>query len=138
LLWPLRVHARYLLLEHVVRLPGHVADQPLYELVQAADIIAVPSREQTEWWPILAGWAARRPVVTTHDMARSLDLQHEKDSVLVYPNPGSFVWGVERLLFDPTFAQTVAQRGRQKLDEKFGWASTARQIQELMGVSQSR
>jgi glycosyltransferase involved in cell wall biosynthesis len=57
LLWPLRVYARYLLLEHAVRLVGHVTDQPMFELIQAADIITVPSREPTPWWPILAGWA---------------------------------------------------------------------------------
>src|SRR5262249_10342383 len=60
LYWPLRVYARYLLLEHAVRLVGHVEGEPLQELIQAADMIVVPSRESTPWWPIQAAWAARR------------------------------------------------------------------------------
>src|SRR5262249_60454978 len=40
--WPMRVYARYLLLEHAVRIVGHLADQAVNELIQAADIIAVP------------------------------------------------------------------------------------------------
>src|SRR5262249_20255850 len=72
LYWPLRVYTRYLLLEHAVRLAGHVEGQALYDLVRAADVIAVPSREPTPWWPILAGWAARRPLVATHNTAPGL------------------------------------------------------------------
>jgi D-inositol-3-phosphate glycosyltransferase len=136
--WPLRVHARYLLLEPVVRMVGSMEGAPLRELIQAADIIVAPSREQTEWWPILAGWASRRPVVTTHIMAKSLELKHEQDSVLIYPDPNSCVWGIERVLFDPELGRSMARRGRQKLDDRFGWGSVAAQIQELMAVPQAR
>ena len=54
--WPLKVYARYLLLEHAVRLPGNIEGDQMAELVQAADVIVVPSREGTPWWPILAAW----------------------------------------------------------------------------------
>jgi glycosyltransferase involved in cell wall biosynthesis len=110
----------------------------LNELFQAADIICVPSREQTEWWPILAGWASRRPVVTTHKMAAALELQHELDSVLIYADISSCVWGIERILFDAELGRTISQRGRKKLEQRFGWASLAGQIQELMGAPQAR
>jgi glycosyltransferase involved in cell wall biosynthesis len=133
LLWPLRVYARYLLLEHAVRLVGNVEGQALHELIQSADVIAVPSREATPWWPILAGWAARRPVVATHNAAVGL-LEHEKDSVLFYPSENSCVWGIERVLFDPGLGQSIGQRGQQKLEERFGWNSVAVQVEELMGV----
>jgi glycosyltransferase involved in cell wall biosynthesis len=128
--WPLRVYARYLLLENAIRLVGHVTDQPMYELIQAADIVAVPSREATPWWPILAGWAARRPVLATHDAAKKL-LAHEQDSVLVYPSENSIVWGVERLLYDPELRKSVGNAGRKKLESRFGWNAIAQQVEEL-------
>jgi glycosyltransferase involved in cell wall biosynthesis len=132
LYWPLRVYARYLLLEHAIRLVGSVEGQAAYELIQAADVIAVPSREQTPWWPILAGWAARRPVAATHHAAPAL-LEHEQDSVLFYPSENSCVWGIERLLFDVPFGQRLAQKGHAKLEERFGWNSVAVQLEQLMG-----
>lgn len=132
LFWPMKVHARYLLLEHAVRFAGDVQGQDLRELVAAADIVAVPSREQTEWWPILAGWAAQRPVLTTHAMAGALQLHHEQDSVLTYPNPSSCVWGIERLLFAPELARAIGVQGRRGLEERFGWAAVAAQLQALM------
>src|SRR5208282_3798929 len=52
LYWPLRVYARYLLLEYAVRLVGTVERQALNELIQAADLMVVPSRKATPWWPI--------------------------------------------------------------------------------------
>jgi glycosyltransferase involved in cell wall biosynthesis len=134
LLWPLRVYARYLLLEHAVRLVGSVTDQPMAELMQAANIVAVPSRESTPWWPILGGWAARRPVVATHDSAKSL-LDHEKDSVLVYPSENSIVWGLERVLYDPDLAKAIGQAGRQKLEARFGWSTLAEQVEEILASS---
>jgi len=134
LYWPLRVYTRYLLLEHAVRLVGHVGGQALAELVQAADVVAVPSRESTPWWPIQAAWAAGRPVVATHATAPGL-LEHEQDGVLFYPNENSAVWGVERVLFDVELARRLAQNGLRKLDERFGWNAVAAQVEELMGLA---
>jgi len=135
--WPLRVYARYLLLEHAVRLPGHVGGDALDELIQAADIIAVPSRETTPWWPILAGWAGRRPVIATHTAAPGL-LEHERDSILFYPNVNSCVWGIERVLFDADLGRTIATNGSRKLGERFGWGAVAAQVQELMATRAAR
>jgi len=129
--WPLRVYSRYLLLEHAVRLPGSVVGDALDELIQSADVIAVPSREPTPWWPILAAWAARRPVVTTHHMAPGL-VEHEQDAVLCYPNVPSCVWGIERVLFDPELARTMGDNGSRKLAERFGWGAVAAQVKELL------
>lgn len=134
LFWPLRVYTRYLLLEHAVRLVGHVTGQALAELVQAADVIAVPSRDSTPWWPIQAGWAAGRPVVATHAAAPGL-MDHEQDAVLFYPHENSAVWGVERVLYDRDLAEQLTENGRHKLDERFGWNAVAAQVQELIGVA---
>jgi glycosyltransferase involved in cell wall biosynthesis len=137
LFWPLRVYARYLLLEHAVRLPGSIQDDALAELVRAADMIVVPSRESTPWWPILAGWAAGRPVIASHQAAPGL-LEHQHDAVLIYPTENSCVWGIERLLYDPVLSATLVENGKKKLEERFGWNAFAAQIEELAGVVAAR
>jgi glycosyltransferase involved in cell wall biosynthesis len=133
LYWTMRVYSRYLLLDHAIRFPGSVVGQPMAELIEAADVIAVPSRDSTPWWPIQAAWAAGRPVVATHQAAPTL-LEHQRDSVLVYPVEQSLVWGVERILYDDDLKTTLGQKGREKLEERFGWNNVAEQIEELMGV----
>lgn len=134
LLWPLKVYARYLLIEHAVRIVGTVDGQALKELIQAADIVAVPSRGTTPWWPFLAAWAARRPVVATHEAAPGV-LTHEENSVLCYPSENSLVWGIERVLYDAEMGRTVAGAGHEKLQDRFGWKSVATHIENLLGVA---
>ncbi len=135
LFWPMKVHSRYLLLDPVVRLLGHLADRPLFDLVQAADIVVVPSREATEWWPVQAAWAAGRPVVVTEPVAKAMRLEHEQDCVQIYAHESSCVWGIERLLYDEALRTAIARRGRQKLDERFGWSVIAEQVEELLGMA---
>jgi glycosyltransferase involved in cell wall biosynthesis len=94
-------------------------------------MLVVPSREPTPWWPIQAAWAARRPVVATHNAAKPL-LEHEKDSVLVYPSENSVVWGVERVLYDAELRQAIGKAGRQKLEERFGWPTLVEQVEEVL------
>jgi glycosyltransferase involved in cell wall biosynthesis len=132
--WTLRVYSRYLLLDHAIRFPGSVVGQAMNELVEAADVIVVPSRESTPWWPIQAAWAAGRPVVATHPAAPGL-LEHERDSLLVYPVEQSIVWGIERILYDAKLGSTLGQHGHSKLEERFGWNHVAEQIEDLMGVA---
>jgi glycosyltransferase involved in cell wall biosynthesis len=131
LLWPMKVYARYCLLEYAVRFVGDVRGEALRDLVVASDVVVVPSRESTPWWPIQAGWAARKPVVATHDAAKGLT-EHEKDSVLVYSSENSVVWGVERVLYDPVLSQQIGEKGRAKLEAHFGWNGLVEQVEELM------
>lgn len=118
LIWPLRVMSRYMLLDYAVRIVGHVDGREVRELIAAADIMAVPSRVKTEDWQILAGWSAHRPVVASNHVSEDL-CRHEEDSVLVYPNPGSCVWGLERVLFDADFGRRIGERGYQRVTSEF-------------------
>ena len=136
LLWPLRVYSRYLLLDHAVRLAGHLSDQALYELIHAADVIAVPSTEPTPWWPIEAAWVASRPVVATSEVAPLL-LEHQRDCVLVQPNENDLAAGIERVLSDPEFARAIACRGKAKLERRYSENKVIAQIEEAIGIEVS-
>ncbi|MBN2475186.1 MAG: glycosyltransferase family 4 protein [Pirellulales bacterium] len=133
LLWPLRVYSRYLLLDHAVRLAGHLADQALYELIHAADMIVVPSVEQTPWWPIEAAWAAVRPVVATSEAAPSL-LQHKHNCIVTEPDENSLAEGIEYLLSDLQFGTTLGRRGRDELEDRYRENKLLAHIQEAMGM----
>ena len=79
-----------------------------------------------------------RPVIEEGSVGpqrRGALLEHEHDSVLVYPNEGSLVWGIERLLFDLDLGRTIARRGHEKLLQRFGENVVAEQIAGLMQVA---
>jgi glycosyltransferase involved in cell wall biosynthesis len=136
LLWPLRVHSRYLLLDHAVRLTGHLADQALYELLHAVDVVAVPSTQATPWWPIEAAWAASRPVVATQEAAPPL-LEHEHNCVLVEPNEQDLAVGIRCVLSDPEFGRAIACQGKAKLEQRYNENKVIAQIEEAIGIKVS-
>jgi glycosyltransferase involved in cell wall biosynthesis len=136
LLWPLRVYSRYLLLDHAVRLVGHLPERGLYELIHAADVIVVPSVEATPWWPIEAAWAAGRPVVATAESAPLL-LEDERNCLVVDPNEGDLAAGIERILSYPGLGRSIAERGKAQLEDRYSEEKVIAQIEAAIGVEVS-
>ena len=136
LLWPLRVYSRYLLLDHAVRLVGHLPQQALYELIHAADVVVVPSVEATPWWPIEAAWAADRPVVATAQSA-SLLLEHERNCLLVQPDEKDLAAGIERILSYAGLGRSIAARGKAMLEDRYSEEKVIARIEEAIGVEVS-
>jgi glycosyltransferase involved in cell wall biosynthesis len=134
LLWPLRVNARYLLLDYAVRLAGHLDGQALRELVYAADVVVVPSRGATPWWPIEAAWAANRPVVTTPEAAVAL-VNADRNALVVNPDENEIAAGIDRIFTDPALARSLAGEGREKLEERYSINKVVARIEELMGAA---
>jgi glycosyltransferase involved in cell wall biosynthesis len=131
LFWMLRIYARYLNLESAVRVAGHLAGEALHELIQASDILVVPSRKPTETWPIQAAWAAGKAVIATHETAGHL-ITHEQNGVLIYPLSDSCAWGVDRVLTDPYLWGRTVDNGRIKLASEFGENALAEQLSQVV------
>jgi len=137
LLWPLRINSRYLLLDYAVRLTGHLDGQALRELIYASDIIVVPSRTATPWWPIEAAWAANRPVVTTLEAASTL-IKPDQNAAVVNPSENDIAMGVDRILTNPEYASAIAAEGRAMLEERYSINKVIARVEELMDMARSQ
>ncbi|MBN1910437.1 MAG: glycosyltransferase family 4 protein [Pirellulales bacterium] len=139
LLWPLRINSRYMLLDYAVRLVGHLDGQALRELVYASDVIVVPSRTATPWWPLEAAWAANRPVLTTPEAAAALAIP-DRNAAVVNADEASIAAGVDRILRNPEFAQAIASEGRATLKERYNVKKVVARFVEVMetAVTQER
>jgi glycosyltransferase involved in cell wall biosynthesis len=133
LLWPLRINSRYLLLDYAVRLVGHLDGQALRELVYASDVVVVPSRQATPWWPIEAAWAANRPVVTTPEAAKALAIA-DQNAAVVNADEASIAAGIDRILKNPDFARAIAADGRSQIEERYSIRKVVARIEEVMGT----
>lgn len=136
LIWPLRIQSRYQLLDYAVRLAGHLDGQALRELVYASDVVVVPSRKATPWWPIEAAWAANRPVVTTPEAAPAL-VHADRDAAVVDADEASIAAGIDRILTNPDFARSIAGEGRARLEDRYSIGKTIARIEEMMNAMQS-
>jgi glycosyltransferase involved in cell wall biosynthesis len=94
-----------------VRFVGHVARPVFEELLAAADFVVVPARTSQDEGVAQAAIDAGRPVLTTHQ-ARLGCVQHGKNGLVAYDNPGSIIWGINELLTHPPLpgAQRLAAR----------------------------
>ncbi|MGA1795147.1 MAG: glycosyltransferase family 4 protein [bacterium] len=128
--WTVRIKAHYLLYEHAIRMIGHKEGTELEELFQAADIVIVPSRMGINPFQVLASWGAKKPVVATHAGSCGL-IRHEENGILIYDNPNSVVWGVERILFDWDKGREIAQRGWEEIQEQYTWEAIVHKIETI-------
>jgi glycosyltransferase involved in cell wall biosynthesis len=106
--------ARQLRVDYAVRLLGHVDRHRLTHVIRASEAMVLPSRFRVPWDDAVVDLArlAGRPVVTTHAGPAFL-IQHEQNGLITYDNPGSMVWALDRLLFDPEHAAQMGRNGKR-------------------------
>lgn len=136
-LWPLRVHAHYLLLEYVTRIPGHLAGKDLFELIQSCDIVCLPGRERITEWPVLAAWAAGKAVVVSSEAAPAI-CRHESDCLVVKPDAFDLAGVLGRLLGDFTLVRKLASNGHERITNEWGWNNCAGKLATAIETRRKR
>jgi glycosyltransferase involved in cell wall biosynthesis len=113
-----------------VRFLGYRRD--VAELLEAADIVVLPSLY--EGLPLVAieALAAGRPMVATEVDGTPEVVIHEKTGLLVPPaNPEALAAAIERLLSDPAMALRLGSEGRKFVQENF---ALQRQIEQTVAL----
>jgi glycosyltransferase involved in cell wall biosynthesis len=126
----LRAQCAALGLADRVRFLGHRRDVP--ELLEAADLVVLPSLY--EGLPLVAieALAARRPMVATEVDGTPEVVIHERTGLLAPPaNPPALAAAIERLLDDPALASRLASEGCKFVQENF---ALQRQIEQTAAL----
>ena len=126
----LRAQCAALGLADRVRFLGHRRDVP--ELLEAADLVVLPSLY--EGLPLVAieALAAMRPMVATEVDGTPEVVIHERTGLLAPPaNPPALAAAIERLLDDPALASRLASEGCRFVRENF---ALRRQIEQTAAL----
>ncbi len=85
---------------HRCRFLGDVSRETFEALLRASDFVAIPARTwQGEGLAQMAiAWG--KPVLTTHQSGINC-VVHGVNGLIAFDNPGSIVWGIQELLFNP-------------------------------------
>ena len=113
----LAAYSRYLQLEEVISFLPWQPLSDLAEVVHSADLVVIPGRQAVSSDAMAKAWAARKPVVATHEAASAL-AEHDRDALLVYPSESSIAAAVVRILGDPSLARKLGEAGHQRLSGK--------------------
>ncbi|NYT01358.1 MAG: glycosyltransferase family 4 protein [Methanosarcinales archaeon] len=126
--WGCTERARQLGVEQYCRFPGYASTAEKVEMMNACDLVCLPSRNEPFGVVILEAWDAGKPVVATDAVSIINNFQ---DGLLAYIQPQSIAWCINRLLDDPGEMRRLASAGRRRIGAEFNWDRVADRTVEV-------
>ncbi len=108
-----------------VRFLGLIPDAEYVRLLNAADLVVIPSRNEPFGLVLLEAWSASRAVVATNVGGLSENIDHLIDGVKVAVNPAAIAQGINRVVGDPSRLRALGAEGRRKIENRFRWDAIA-------------
>lgn len=104
-----------------VNFVGYIPDSEYIRLLNAADIVVIPSRNEPFGLVLLEAWSAEKGVVACNVGGLSENIDSFVDGLKVDVNPESLAWGINAMIDEPWNAGALGKRGRGKVDRCFQW-----------------
>lgn len=122
---PLATLAAQLGVAERVHLVGALARPEVGSVLQAAELLVVPSRIEAFGITVLEGWRAGVPVLATRRGGPAEFVEDGRTGLLVDPeDPSSIADAMRRVLADPLLSSQLAGAGRASVAE-FTWGAVA-------------
>ena len=117
------------------RFLGYVSGLTKEEVLNACDIVCIPSRNEPFGIVVLEAWDACKPVVATETVSI---INNFEDGLLAYVQPESIAWCINRLLDNPDEMKKLAYEGYNRIDAEFGWDSIASKTEDVYNEALKR
>ncbi len=119
-------------LAHKVLFTGFLDEETLRKLQRCADVSVVPSLFEPFGIVALEAMAAKSPIVVSDTGGLSEIVDHGINGVKTYVgNADSLAWGINRILTDEAYANTVRANAYHKVQEKYNWNNIAKQTRAM-------
>jgi glycosyltransferase involved in cell wall biosynthesis len=123
---------RQFLQERATDLPvnfvGYIPDSEYIRLLNAADIVVIPSRNEPFGLVLLEAWSAEKCVVASNVGGLSENIDGFVNGIKVGANAESIAWGINTMLDEPWNAGAMGIRGRSKVNRLFLWGPIAHRL----------
>jgi glycogen(starch) synthase len=108
-----------------VQFRGYVSDSEYIRLLNAADMVVIPSRNEPFGLVLLEAWSAEKCVVATDVGGLSVNISHGVDGLKVPVSPEGLARGITQMVDDPESRIRYGLRGRHKVENVFQWEPIA-------------
>ncbi len=108
-------------LNGTAKFPGYLSDDEFVRILNACDILVIPSRNEPFGLVLLEAWSARKCAVATDVGGLSENIDNYVNGVKVPVDPGSIAVGINHVLDYPSTMQDMGRKGREKLEKEFRW-----------------
>jgi glycosyltransferase involved in cell wall biosynthesis len=120
---------------YACRFLGYTSASIKETLMNACDIICIPSRNEPFGVVVLEAWEVCKPVVATEAIGI---IRNFEDGLLAYIQPESIAWCINNLINHPEVMKNLAIAGRIRLDAEFDWNEIARKTEEAYAIAYNR
>ena len=120
--------ARELNIGDACRFLGYSSTSTKEELMNACDLICIPSRNEPFGVVVLEAWDACKPVVATEAVSI---IRNFEDGLIAYVQPESIAWCINRLLKNPEEMKKLGHAGHRRIEAEFSWDRIAKRTEEV-------
>ncbi len=114
-----------------VQFTGYVSDLEHLELLNAADLICIPSRNEPFGLVLTEAWSAGKGVVASDVGGLSMNIENLVDGIKVPPAPEPIAWAICYSLNNPDFLISMGIAGRQKVMDQFNWKRVTEKLNHV-------
>jgi glycogen(starch) synthase len=111
-----------------VNFVGYVPDSEYIRLLNASDLVVIPSRNEPFGLVLLEAWSAEKPVVASNVGGLSENIDPFINGIKTDPAVDSLAWGIGSMINEPSKAEAMGRRGRSKVDRIFLWDPIAKRM----------
>jgi glycosyltransferase involved in cell wall biosynthesis len=111
-----------------VNFVGYIPDSEYVRLLNAADIVVIPSRNEPFGLVLLEAWSAEKGVVATNVGGLSENIDSFVNGIKTEATPESLAWGINTMINEPWNAGAQGMRGRKKVDRMFLWGPIVQRL----------
>jgi glycosyltransferase involved in cell wall biosynthesis len=111
-----------------VNFVGYIPDSEYIRLLNAADVVVIPSRNEPFGLVLLEAWSAEKCVVASNVGGLSENIDAFVNGIKTEPTPESLAWGINTMLSEPWNAGALGIRGRKKVDRVFLWGPITQKL----------
>jgi len=102
-----------------VNVVGYIPDYEYVRLLNAADIVVIPRRDEPFGLVLLEVRSAEKCVVASNAGGLHENIDAFENGIKVYVDHESLAWGINLMTDEPENAGTLGKRGRIKVDRLF-------------------
>ncbi|HEX5167019.1 MAG TPA: glycosyltransferase family 4 protein, partial [Thermomicrobiales bacterium] len=118
------------------RLLGVISPEEKRDLLDAADIVALPSRTESFGIVFVEAWANRKPVIAA-DAGAVPELVRDGENGLLVPfgDVPALSSAIDRLLDDKELARMLGGRGYRLATERYTWAAVHERVKDAVEIA---
>ena len=113
-----------------VTFTGYLPDTDYIPLLNASDLVVIPSRNEPFGLVLLEAWSAGRGVVASNVGGLSENIDANVDGMKVEPASDQLAAAICAAVQDPAATCRMGEEGRKKVERSFRWVTAGRKLLE--------